>query len=85
MGWIRKIADSADLAAGMMDRLDSDFATNILEHPETGAQVYASVVFRCAGCSDQAACAQLQAQTDHLDHAPAYCRNATLLEAKRPA
>ncbi|MCE8001014.1 MAG: adenylosuccinate lyase [Rhodobiaceae bacterium] len=85
MGWITKIAKSADLASGMMERLGSDFATDILEHPETGAQTYASVVFRCAGCSDQAGCARLQAEVDHLDHAPAYCRNAALLESRRPA
>ena len=83
MGWIAKIARSADLASGMMDRLGSNFAQTILEAPETGTRAYAGVVYRCAGCSDQEACAKLQAENAHMDHAPAYCRNADILERTR--
>ena len=82
MGWISKIANSADLASGMMTRLGSTFADDILENPDTGTRRYAAVVYRCAGCSDQAGCAQLQAQNAHLDHAPSYCRNADVLEGR---
>lgn len=82
MGWISKIARSADLASGMMDRLGSDFAEDILRNPETGTHKYASVVFRCAGCSDQDGCAKLQAENTHLDHAPDYCRNKKILERR---
>ncbi len=79
MSWITKIARSADLASGMMDRLGSDLPKDILSSPETGARTYARVVFRCVGCPDQTACATLQAQNNRLDHAPAYCRNKDLL------
>jgi len=82
MGWISKIARSADLASGMMDRLGSDFAEDILRNPESGTHKYAGVVFRCAGCSDQEGCAKLQAENAHLDHAPAYCRNKKILERR---
>ncbi|MFY9209595.1 MAG: DUF6455 family protein [Aestuariivita sp.] len=82
MGWISKIANSADLASGMMERLGSDFAQDIINNPETGTRKYASVVMRCSGCSDQDGCAKLQAENDHLDHAPSYCRNADVLERK---
>lgn len=85
MGWISKIAKSADLASGMMDRLGSSFAEEIMRNPETGTHQYARVVFRCAGCSDQAGCADLQARHAHLDRAPSYCRNADALNPKRPA
>ena len=80
MGWISKIAKSADLASGMMDRLGSDFPHKVMTNPETNTHKYAGIVFRCAGCSDQESCAKLQAENDHLDHAPSYCRNAHLLE-----
>jgi len=82
MGWISKIANSADLASGMMDRLGSSFAQDILDSPETGVHKYASVVFRCAGCPDQEGCAKLQAENAHLDHAPSFCRNKDVLERR---
>ena len=80
MGWISKIARSADLASGMMERLGSSFADDILKAPETATHRYAGVVFRCAGCRCQDDCERLQAEHDHLDHAPDYCRNKVLLE-----
>lgn len=82
MGWISKIARSADLASGMMQRLGSRFPQDVLDHPETGTSKYASIVFRCAGCPDQDGCAKLQAEHAHLDHAPAYCRNKDILEQR---
>lgn len=80
MGWFSRIARSADLASGMMERLGSTYADEILAHPETGTQRFASLVYRCAGCRDQDGCAKLQAENAHLDHAPSYCRNADVLD-----
>ena len=82
MGWMTRMARSADLASGMMDRLGSSFAQDILREPETATRQYAGMIFRCAGCRDQEDCARLQAANDHLDQAPAYCRNKDLLESK---
>lgn len=83
MGWISKIARSADLASGMMKRLGSRFPQDVMESPDTHAHLYAGVVFRCAGCADQEGCAKLQTENAHLDRAPSYCRNAALLERTR--
>ncbi|WP_050929989.1 DUF6455 family protein [Aestuariivita boseongensis] len=85
MGWISKIAKSADLASGMMDRLGSELMEDLMRNPETSTHRLAGVVFRCAGCSDQDGCAKLQAENAHLDHAPSYCRNKGLLERRARA
>lgn len=83
MGIFSKLARSADLASGMMERLGSRLPDEILAHPDTGARTYAGVVMRCAGCAEQDHCAALQAGCDHLDAAPDYCRNKTLLDRSR--
>ena len=79
MGLFSKLTRSADLVQGMATRLGADTANPILRDPDHAAVVYRSMVLRCSACSDQTACAELQAGCTHLDAAPDYCLNKDLL------
>ncbi len=68
--FFEKFNRSADLVKGMAQRTGHD-----LTDPKEASQ-FKQMVMACAACSDQAACTRLQAETDTLDAAPAYCRNA---------
>ncbi len=80
MGFLKKMARSADLANGMADRRDLDLAERILRNPDTAGVELSRMIMRCAGCSDQDGCEKLQACSSHLDAAPDYCRNKTLFD-----
>ncbi|MEP2718205.1 DUF6455 family protein [Pseudophaeobacter sp.] len=79
MGLFSKLGQSTDLVEGMADRLGVDFADDIVRDPETGGRKFRRAVLNCSHCSNQAGCADLQAETDHLAEAPDYCRNRDML------
>jgi hypothetical protein len=68
--FIQRLTQSADLVKGMAARTDHD-----LSDPLNASQ-FKQMVLACSGCTDRAACTRLQAETDTLDAAPAFCRNA---------
>lgn len=74
--FLRKLSDSCTLTEGMAARLGHDVAEAIEHDPEISASKFRAAVFRCMTCENQDDCKRLQASTDHLDHAPDYCRNA---------
>ncbi len=80
MGIFAKLFQSTDLVKGMADRLGSNLSDALLRDPENQAPKFRSMVMRCSSCTDQAACADLQARCDHLEEAPDYCRNKYTLE-----
>jgi hypothetical protein len=75
MGFLARLNESGTLMEGMADRLGVDLRDGMDTSPEIAAATYRKMMLACAGCSEHAACADLQAQTSHLDEAPAYCRN----------
>jgi len=76
-----KIAPSADLMTGMIDRLGKTVLTEA-DAPTLGrARMVRNMVFRCLACPDQPGCAALQGTVQHLDAPPAYCPNAATLMA----
>ena len=79
MGLFNKLANSADLVSGMAERTGTDLSAAILANPETAARQFAAMVYRCSACTEQDACSHLQAEHDHLDQPPAYCRNRAAL------
>jgi hypothetical protein len=83
MGFFSKLAQSADLVRGMADRVNADFVAKDGDSSEFQGARYRSLVIRCSTCTDQAACADLQASSAHLDAAPGYCRNKAELDAAR--
>lgn len=68
--FFEKLNSSADLVKGMAARTGHD-----LTDPAHATQ-FKHMVMACSTCTDQAACTRLQAETETLDAAPAYCRNA---------
>lgn len=76
-----KIAPSADLLTGMLDRL----GRTVVGPDETATLAHGralrNMVFLCLACPDQPGCAALQARNRHLDRPPSYCRNAQTLKA----
>ncbi len=66
----KSLDKSADLVRGMADRTDTDLSTPL------AVSQFRQMVLACSGCTDQDGCAKLQAENDHLDAAPGYCRNA---------
>ena len=79
MSFVSRMSESADLVAGMATRLDIDFADRIAAAPDTAVRSFASMVMRCTGCRDHAACRKLQDENLMLDAAPDYCRNRDVL------
>lgn len=65
-----KFDRSADLVKGMAERTGHD-----LSDPLHASQ-FKQMVMACTACADQEACTRLQAETETLDAAPVYCRNA---------
>ncbi len=82
MGLFSKLNKSAALMNGMAQRVGVDLSAGMLTSTHQAAPAYRNLVLRCAGCSEQAACEVLQADHDHLDAAPGYCRNADRMNAK---
>lgn len=80
MSIFSKLSDSTDLVNGMAQRLGVDVAADIANSPDTAAKKLRQRVILCSSCSDQKGCAELQASTTHLDHAPDYCMNKHALE-----
>ena len=80
MGLISKLAGSADLVNGMADRVGLDLGEAVMRNPELVGPQYREMVVRCSTCTDQDACTQLQKSCDHLDAAPAYCRNKDIMD-----
>ena len=85
MGFLSRIAQSADLVTGMADRLDIALDDRLLHHTEQESYRLRGMIMRCAGCTEKSACATLQNGTTHLDAAPAYCRNRDALAAMQVA
>ena len=83
MAFFSKIDKSADLMFGLSERMNIDLGSGVLANPEQVAREYRSMVIQCTGCSDQAGCAKLQSEHDHIDQAPEYCRNGAVLNAMR--
>lgn len=79
MTFFDKMTESARLVSGMATRLDIDIADRIAASPETVGRSYATMVQRCAQCSDHAACRKLQDESLMLDAAPSYCMNRDVL------
>ncbi len=79
MGFLKRLAQSADLAMGMAKRLDVDLSANALAGDELAGQHLRAIVMRCAQCSDQQGCARLQAGTTTLAQAPRFCQNADVM------
>ena len=75
MGIRSRFGTSATLTQGMAERLGADLPAVIEQDPEYAARAFRSAVLRCMRCTDQNACAHLQAENATLDHAPDYCRN----------
>lgn len=84
MGFFTKLSDSAGLVSGMANRVGVDLVDRLADSPELLGPAYRSMVMRCSKCAHQDACAQLQASSDRLDHAPDYCQNRDILDAARP-
>ncbi|WP_147405374.1 DUF6455 family protein [Pseudooceanicola sediminis] len=84
MGLFRRLERHAALMDGMAERLGADVAGRIEQAPEAAGRAYRTAVLSCAACGSEEACVQWQADHDHADAAPAYCRNADWLEALRP-
>ncbi|WP_299376307.1 DUF6455 family protein [uncultured Tateyamaria sp.] len=74
-----KLARSADLMTGMLDRMGKGLAHGTPSQAQ--ARHARNLVFRCAACPDQEGCARLQATALTLDHPPVYCPNAQALTA----
>lgn len=79
MGLAERMAPSADLMTGMMDRLGK-VAVNKNETVSLArAHHIRNMVFRCAACPEPAACAALQQTVQHLDKPPLFCPNTAAL------
>lgn len=85
MGLFRKIAESNDLVTGMTSRLGIDMAERMMRNPERETSLVRSMAMACMGCNGHLSCALLQADSDHLDAAPAFCRNRETLAALQAA
>ncbi|MCF3596207.1 DUF6455 family protein [Rhodobacteraceae bacterium LMO-12] len=83
MGIFSKLAASADLVGGLSARLGVDMNAPMMRNPEQAAIEYRGMVLRCAGCTDQADCAERQANSDRFDAAPDYCLNKDILDQAR--
>ena len=83
MGYLEKLARSADLVQGMARRVGADLTEHVDLRGDGAALDFREIVLRCAGCPEQAACARLQAETERLSAAPDYCRNAHLMRLRR--
>lgn len=79
MTFFDKMSESARLVSGMATRLDIDFSDRIAANPEGAGRSFATMVQRCAQCSDHAACARLQDENPMLDATPSYCMNKDVL------
>lgn len=74
-----KIAPSADLLTGMLDRLGKAAVGPGETATTAHGRALRNMVFRCLACPDQPGCAALQSRHRHLDRPPEYCRNAATL------
>lgn len=83
MGLFSRISQSANLVHGMAARLGTDVANPILRNADQAAPAFRAMILRCSACTDQAACADLQARNAHLEAAPDYCMNKAELETPR--
>lgn len=81
MTFFSRMSESTDLVSGMASRLDVDFADRMADRPETVARSFASMVMRCAGCREHAACKKLQEENLMLAAAPDYCMNRDVFSA----
>ncbi len=84
MEYFRKISKGAQLVSGMAERLDVSVADCAGSAPELQSRNFASMVMRCAGCSQQDQCTRLQAANETLAEAPDYCRNKDLFDRFKP-
>lgn len=76
-----KLAVSADLMTGLIDRMGKT-VLGPNEMPSLAqARKIRNMVYRCSACPDQRGCAALQAKVQHLDTPPTYCPNAEALNA----
>ena len=79
MLWANRIAASADLMTGMINRLGKA-ATNENHAPTTAhANMIRNMVLRCNACPEPAACAALQRTVQCLDQPPLFCPNTDAL------
>lgn len=76
-----KMARSADLMTGIIDRMGKT-ALGPDDVPSLAhGRRLRNMVLRCTTCPDPQGCAALQATVTHLDAPPVYCPNADLLRA----
>lgn len=80
MGLFHKLSQSAGLVSGMAERLNVNLAARIDASPDLEAVHFQRLVLRCATCTQQDACTQLQEDNPMLDAAPHYCRNADVFK-----
>ena len=69
-----------ELMAEMMDRLGLD-AQALIE--DGRALDLALAARRCAGCTAEEPCKSFLAATEHAEHAPGFCANASFFETVR--
>lgn len=79
MSIVTKIAPSADLMTGMIDRLGKQAVDPREVATQAHARMLRTMVFRCLACPDQPGCAALQGTCQHLDEPPACCPNRGVL------
>lgn len=79
MGLADRMAPSADLMTGMMDRLGKVAVGENENASLARAHQIRNMVFRCSACPEPAACAALQRTVQHLDAPPLFCPNTEAL------
>ncbi|WP_299657245.1 DUF6455 family protein [uncultured Tateyamaria sp.] len=80
MGLADRMAPSADLMTGMMDRLGKTVVGADEAPTPARARMIRNMVFRCTACPEPAACAALQRTVLHLDAPPLFCPNTEALK-----
>ncbi|WP_415403432.1 DUF6455 family protein [Tateyamaria sp. SN3-11] len=76
-----KLAQSADLMTGILDRIGKTLVAPGAHASRANAQAARNMVYRCAACPDQDGCRRLQATALHLERPPLFCTNAERLMA----
>lgn len=74
MGFFKRLEENTELFHGMTDRLGLDLI-DTLEHAPEKAQQFRAAVLSCSACDKACDCKAWQADHDHADTAPDYCRN----------
>jgi len=80
MGFLKRLDDRAGLMNRMAETVGADIGDAIIDGRLDAIGVRSALI-ACAGCGSAEECVHwMDAHPDGAQHAPDYCRNATLLD-----